>query len=211
MERIKKFSTFRIIEHAISIVTFLILAVTGLIQRYHDLEISKNLIIFLGGIDMVRIIHRSVGMIFSFEVLMHILAGAVSLYRGVEPQILITARDFRDVIHNIRYYLGFESKPAATGLFTYRQKFEYWGIVTGSIIMSITGIILKYPVDTTKILPGILIPASKIIHSNHALIIVIIMVWHIYNAIFNPEVFPLNKSIFTGYVEGASKTIIKKL
>jgi hypothetical protein len=46
---------------------------------------------------------------------------------------------------------------------------------------------------------GEIIPAAKVLHSNEALVVfLIISVWHIYNAIFSPEVFPLNMSIFTG-------------
>jgi hypothetical protein len=33
------------------------------------------------------------------------------------------------------------------------------------------------------------------------LIFLLIGIWHIYDSMFSPEVFPLNKSIFTGYVE----------
>jgi hypothetical protein len=32
------------------------------------------------------------------------------------------------------------------------------------------------------------------------LIFILIAVWHIYNAIFSPEVFPLDTSIFTGKI-----------
>ena len=38
-------------------------------------------------------------------------------------------------------------------------------------------------------------------HSNEALVIVVLIaVWHIYNSIFSPEVFPLDTSILTGYI-----------
>ncbi len=51
------------------------------------------------------------------------------------------------------------------------------------------------------ILPGEIIPAAKVLHTNEALVVfLIIAIWHIYNAIFSPEVFPLDTSIFTGYI-----------
>lgn len=200
-ERIKKFSSFRIAEHALAMVSFFILAITGLVQKFHDLEISRYIISLSGGIDMVRFIHRNTGLFFCFQIVVHILYGTIELYRGTEPKILIRKKDFRDAIHNLKYYLGFELKPASTELFTYRQKFEYWGILTGSLIMASTGLILRFPVTAADILPGIFIPAAKLIHSNHAIILAIIFLWHLYNSIFNPEVFPLNRSIFTGYVQ----------
>jgi len=33
------------------------------------------------------------------------------------------------------------------------------------------------------------------------LIFLMMTVWHIYDSMFSPDVFPLNKSIFTGYSE----------
>ncbi len=199
-ERIKKFSSFRICEHAIAMIVFFVLIFTGLPQKFYNLEISKTIINLFGGIDMMRLIHRNTGLFFCLQLLAHIIYGATGLYRGVETTIFITKKDFRDAIHNLKYYLGFETMPATTDLFTYRQKFEYWGVLTGSILMALTGLILRFPVTATDILPGILIPASKVIHSNHAMILVIIIIWHLYNSVFNPEVFPLNRSIFTGYV-----------
>lgn len=198
-ERIRKFSSFRIAEHALAMITFFILSVTGLVQKFHDLDISRSIINFLGGIDMIRLIHRNTGLFFCLQIIVHIFYGALELYRGVEPKILIRKKDFLDAIHNLKYYLGFEQKPAPVDLFSYRQKFEYWGIITGSILMALTGLILRFPVKAADLLPGIFIPAAKLIHSNHAVILAIIFLWHLYNSIFSPEVFPLNKSIFTGY------------
>lgn len=197
--KIRKFSSFRIAEHALAMITFFILALTGLVQKFHDLDISRYIITLSGGIDMIRFIHRNTGLFFCLQVIVHILYGALELYRGVEPEILIRKKDFEDAIHNLKYYLGFEPQPAPVDLFTYRQKFEYWGILTGSILMALTGLILRFPVTAASILPGIFIPAAKLIHSNHAIILSIIFLWHLYNSIFSPEVFPLNKSIFTGY------------
>jgi hypothetical protein len=50
-------------------------------------------------------------------------------------------------------------------------------------------------------MPGEIIPAAKVLHTNEALVVfLIIAIWHIYNAIFSPEVFPLDTSIVTGYI-----------
>jgi cytochrome b subunit of formate dehydrogenase len=132
----------------------------------------------------------------------HIVTAAVGIIlRRWQPSMVINKNDFMDAIHNIRYYLGIESSPAPCDRYTYKQKFEYWGILTGGLMMIVTGLILWFPVLVTRFLPGELIPAAKALHSNEALVIVLLIaVWHIYNAIFSPEVFPLDTSIFTGYI-----------
>jgi formate dehydrogenase subunit gamma len=64
-----------------------------------------------------------------------------------------------------------------------------------------TGLILWFPAFITRFLPGEVIPAAKVLHTNQAfLMFLIIALWHIYNSIFSPEVFPLDTSIFTGYI-----------
>jgi cytochrome b subunit of formate dehydrogenase len=67
--------------------------------------------------------------------------------------------------------------------------------------MMATGFILWFPVMVTHFLPAELIPAAKAAHTNEALLaFLVIIIWHIYNAIFSPEVFPLDDAIFTGKI-----------
>ncbi len=67
--------------------------------------------------------------------------------------------------------------------------------------MLTTGFVLWFPVEVTRFLPGELIPAAKTAHSMEALLaFLVIVTWHIYNAIFSPEVFPLDTTIFTGKI-----------
>ena len=54
----RRFSTTRIIEHWIQLLTFSALVVTGLSQRFYTLDISRWFILHAGGIDSVRLIHR---------------------------------------------------------------------------------------------------------------------------------------------------------
>jgi cytochrome b subunit of formate dehydrogenase len=115
--------------------------------------------------------------------------------------MLITKDDLRNAVHNIRYYLGMEIYPAKGGRYSYTQKFEYWGILTGALLMIATGAVLWKPMFITRFMTGQIIPAAKVLHSNEALVVFLIIAgWHIYNAIFSPEVFPLNGSIFTGHI-----------
>lgn len=200
--KIKRFSTYRIAEHWMYMATFIVLVVTGLSQKFHSLDISFWLISHLGGIDYARLIHRYAGMVFLVVTTFHIITGIVGIAaKKWPPSMVINKKDFSDVIHNIRYYLGIEAQPAACDRYSYRQKFEYWGVLIGSIIMVFSGLILWFPVFVTQFLPGEVIPAAKVMHTNQGfLMFLIIAIWHIYNSIFSPEVFPIDKSIFTGSI-----------
>lgn len=200
--RIKRFSTYRIAEHWIHMATFIVLVVTGLSQKFYFLDISMWLIFHLGGIDYVRLIHRYTGIIFLIAVSIHVITGIMGIaFRRWKPTMVINKKDFIDAVHNIKYYIGMEDHPAICDRYSYRQKFEYWGVLISSIIMVFSGLILWFPVFVTRLLPGEIIPAAKVLHTNQALLIfVIIALWHIYNSIFSPEIFPLDKGIFTGYI-----------
>jgi cytochrome b subunit of formate dehydrogenase len=150
----------------------------------------------------VRIVHRYAGILFSLAVAAHVLSAIVGLVvKKWQPSMVITKNDFMNAVHNIRYYLGNEPYPAPGGKYSYTQKFEYWGILTGGFLMIFTGAVLWKPLLITSFVSGEIIPASKVLHTNEALVVfLIIALWHVYNAVFSPEVFPLNMSIFSGSI-----------
>lgn len=199
---VKRFSGARIAEHWIHVATFMVLVCTGLSQKFFSLDASQWIILHLGGIDSVRVIHRFAGVLFSVEVIVHLVVAAVGIVHGRwQPSMVITKKDFTDLVADISYYVNMQDEPARGARYTYKQKFEYWGILTGVLLMMLTGIILWFPVAVAGFLPGEVIPASKVLHTNEALVVfLIISIWHVYNSIFSPEVFPLDTVIFTGYI-----------
>jgi cytochrome b subunit of formate dehydrogenase len=156
----------------------------------------------MGGIDMVRMLHRFTGLVFAGLTFLHLYVGITGiLFRKWQPSIAVSKNDFTDAIHNIKYYLGMKNHPALCGHYNYVQKFEYWNVLIAGFLMIASGLVLIFPLFVTRFLPGEIIPAAKLLHSNEALLVLLIIaIWHIYNAIFSPEVFPLNSSIFTGYI-----------
>jgi formate dehydrogenase subunit gamma len=200
--RIRRFSAYRIVEHWAIILTTIVLFATGLSQRFWHLGASQWFILKMGGIDNVRIGHRYMGILFALVLLQNIMVAVLGVMRkGWQPTMLITNKDFADAFHDIRYYFGMESHPARCDRYDYMEKFEYWTILIGGVLMIGTGFILWLPTLVTRLLPGEVIPVAKALHSNEALVIFLLnAIWHIYNAAFAPEVFPLDTSIFTGYI-----------
>lgn len=200
--KIKRFSLYRIVEHQAAMLTFAVLVITGLSQKYHEFGLSQWIIISLGGVDMVRIIHRYTGVVFGMLTILHITIASIGLIFHKWPaSIVINKNDFTDAIDNIKYYFGITNQPARCGRYDYKQKFEYWGVVVGGLLMIGTGLVLWFPTQVVQYFPGEFIPAAKAAHTNEALLaFLVIIVWHLYNAVFSPEVFPLDTSIFTGKI-----------
>lgn len=204
-EYIVRFTLHRQLEHHINAILFIALCVTGLAQRFYTAGWAESVISWLGGIDSTRVIHRYAGILFGLAILQHIAVGLHGLlYRGWRPSIFIHRDDFRHALINLRYYFGMTDQPARCHRYDYKQKFEYWGVVLGGILMVATGLLLWFPVELFRLfpfLPGQIIPAAKVAHSNEAMLaMLVIVIWHIYNAVFSPEVFPLDTSIFTGKI-----------
>lgn len=199
---IKRFHSIRIIEHWLHALLFLILVVTGLSQKFYYLDISEYIILHLGGIDFVRFIHRYTGIFFAIYFMMHSFIALVGVLSGRwRPTMIITKKDFNDAVHNIKYYMGIERYPAPCDRYNYRQKFDYWSVLISSIIMITTGLMLWFPIFFTKFLPGEIIPAAHVMHTNQGMVVfIIIALWHIYNSVFSPDVFPIDTVIFTGYI-----------
>jgi formate dehydrogenase subunit gamma len=197
---VMRFSPRQRVEHALGGLLFFVLAVTGLTQEFFRVGWAAWMIGAMGGIDRVRWVHRAMGIAFTVVVMEHLATALWQVASGhARPSIVPTRKDFRDAIQTMRYYLRLSDKEARFDRFDYRQKFEYWGLVLGSLLMIVTGFMLYFPIVTTRFLPGEVIPAALIAHGREGLLaFLVIIIWHFYNVLLSPEVFPFDASIFTG-------------
>ena len=199
---ITRFNVRQRIEHIALMVIFTALALTGLLQRFYTGWFAEWAIAGIGGVETIRVIHRIFGGIFTLALAYHLFMLTYGMIvKRSRQSMLITRKDFTDVVDSLRFALGVSSKRPEFGRFNYRQKFEYWGLMFGSVIITATGLILMFPVIVTNILPGQFVAASVVIHGWEATLAVLtIIVWHFYEVLFRPDVFPADTTIFTGKI-----------
>jgi formate dehydrogenase subunit gamma len=197
-----RFSTQQRVEHFITMVVFALLCLTGLPQKFHEAGWAHALVDFFGGIDRTRWLHRLCGVVLAISTVVHFInASLLMLSKRVGFTMVPTRQDFEDAILQLRFYLGMTNQYPHYDRYDYKQKFEYWGLVFGNVIMVVTGLILYFPVLFAAAFPGQIIPAAKVAHSNEGLMaFFVITIWHIFNAHLQPDVFPFDASIFTGKI-----------
>ncbi|MHB1193557.1 MAG: cytochrome b/b6 domain-containing protein [Longimicrobiales bacterium] len=199
VETVERFTRMERIEHASSALTFIALVITGLPQTRPDLAIAQWIISSMGGIWPTRLIHRTIGVIFVVLMLAHVTRAVVkALQQNRLPVMVPIRKDFEDVLQTFRHFLLGEPMPKV-GKFDFSEKFEYWGLFLGGVVMSSTGVILLFPELVTQVLPGVIVAATRIMHGMEATFaVMVVILWHSWGVILRPDVFPLDTSIFTG-------------
>ena len=103
-------------------------------------------------------------------------------------EVITVRKDFADVLQTFRHYL-FRAPLPRVAKFDFSQKFEYWGLFLGGLVMSGTGIALVFPELVTQVLPGVVLAALRVMHGLEATFAVLVVtLWHAYGVIFRPEV-----------------------
>lgn len=196
----KVYPRFRLgarIEHFILMTSFTVLGFTGLVQKYAVLAVGEWFINLFGGIEMTRFIHRTAAVVLVLGSFYHLLTSAYRLFVKHERMLMIPdKKDLQDLLDTIRYNLGMSKQHPKMRKFNFGEKFEYWAVVWGTLVMALTGFVLWNPIAFSSVFPGQLIPAAKAAHGGEALLAVLaIIVWHMYNVHlkhFNPSMFTGN-------------------
>ena len=186
------------VQHSLMLASFLVLALTGLPQKYIYLNnhYLDDLIDLMGGLEWVRVLHRWAATVLMLVTVYHLLAAAHRvLVRCVSLSMLPRYQDVVDALQTVRYNLGRAAARPRMGRFTWEEKVEYWSLIWGTVVMIATGFMLWNPIATARWLPGQWIPAAQVVHGGEALLAILaVLVWHFYSV----HLRQFNRSMFTG-------------
>jgi formate dehydrogenase gamma subunit len=193
----KQYPRFRVgaqVEHWVLVVSFTVLCVTGLPQKYVEFPFSQSLIDLMGGIETTRLIHRWAAFVLIAGSIYHIITNAYRFFvKHERMRIVPDKKDAEDLRDYVLYNIGFKKEHPKMRKFNFGEKFEYWAVVWGTGVMIITGFMLLNPIATTSVLPGQFIPAALAAHGWEAVLAAsAIIVWHLYNVLirqFNPSMW----------------------
>jgi len=198
---VTRFNVLERLEHLGAMITFTTLVLTGLPQIAPTTSPGDWFIDLFGGIGNLRLVHRATGFMFVALLVLHVGRGVLGVLRERRlPEIVPREQDFLNAVQTVRHFLRGAPRPKV-GRFDASEKFEYWGLFFGGMLMTVTGLALVFPEAVTQFLPGVVVAAMRTIHGLEATFaVLVVLLWHSYGVIFKPEVFPLDTSIFTGKI-----------
>lgn len=205
--RVRRFTGIDRLTHVLLIVTFMILAVTGAAQVVMHTDWGRQLLWLMGGYQQVKAVHIAAGwaMTIGFAVYIIMALARVDWSRPGRslfgPDSLIpTWRDFKEFGQRFLWFLGLAKAPRFER-WTYLEKFDYWAVFWGIPLLFITGLMLYYPIETSRILPGWTLNVASVLHRAEAVLaLVYIVLIHLVFGHFRRSTFPLNDAMFTGGV-----------
>jgi formate dehydrogenase gamma subunit len=182
-------------EHAALFLSFTVLLLTGLPQKYFN-SWGYQVITTPDRLVLFRRIHHIAAVVLILEVVYHLGRGIyLMVRRQLGGDIFPTWQDVRDAWQMVKYLLFLRKEKPSFGKFNFEQKFTYWFLFLGIGIMVVSGLIMWFPIFITRFLPGAIIPAAQLAHSSEAIAAgVFVVIWHFYHV----HVERLNLSIFTG-------------
>jgi len=205
----RRFTTFQRILHVVMLLSFMLLAATGMTLKFSWMGWAKLFSRMVGGFEAMGALHRvgAVTMITIF--IIHLVdvrkqkraSGKTwKEYIFSRDSLMFNGKDGREFVGSIKWFFGKGERPRY-GRYTYWEKFDYFAVFWGMLIIGCTGLFLWFPEIFTTVLPGWFVNVATIIHSDEALLAVaFIFTIHFFNTHFRLDKFPMDPVIFTGRV-----------
>ena len=218
-EEIKYFTRFGKnfrFQHITLLLSTVMLILTGVPLKFPKNGASQFIIDLFGGAAGARSIHHFFALGLIFIGIYHLIysfwssSGRKDFY-----ELLPSLKDFSNLINQLKYYLGYRKEKVKYGRFSYVEKFDYWAVYWGLIMMIGTGAVmwlfqgkfepfifgeieLSFGPD---IVTNSVYAIAREMHSDEALLATLVIVgWHFYNVHLNPHKFPMSKVWLTGKV-----------
>ncbi len=198
----RRFTRGMTIGHLILTISFTVLALSGFALRYPESWWAS--LIFHGetGLAARGLVHRVAALVL---VGIAIVNGCFLLFtksgRRELGYLMMSFRDLRDVVFNLGYMVGLRKEPPKFDRYSYIEKFEYWGMWWGTMLMIATGFSMWFVNVFLRFLPKVALDVIALIHFYEAwLAVLTIVVWHLYYMIFDPHTYPMNWSWVTGRI-----------
>lgn len=200
------------IQHMLTFVTFLMLAFTGLPIAFIEHFWAVPLNTVLGGVDVTRVIHRTLAAAMIFAMFYHIVTITLIVIIRLKQKrfellrtVIPTMKDARDFKEDMLYFAGKRMQRPEMDKYMYKQKLHYFAAAFGNIVMIVSGSSFIFPEIWASILPAGVASyfqeMMRLSHPHEALLaLLVIAFWHWYNVHLAPGRFPMQWTFLTGKI-----------
>lgn len=189
------------IQHGSLLISFFLLVVTGFALRYPD----AWWVMWVRGLspwmfEIRGIVHRIAAVILVTASLYHLYyISFVPRGKQLVRDLLPRRDDVTEALEVLKYNLGITKEKPLLGRFCYIEKAEYWALIWGTIVMTITGVILWFDNTFLGLLTKLGWDIARTVHFYEAWLATLsIIVWHFYFVLFNPDTYPINLAFWKG-------------
>lgn len=204
-----RFDRYHRVTHVCLMASFLGLAATGLPLIFSSEPWAPWLSRAFGGFQRAGTFHRLFATVLIATFLAHVGRVVYRVYIRKEfnllwgPDSMVPQpRDVIEMYQHFKWFVGLGPRPRF-GHFTYWEKFDYWAVFWGMLIIGGSGLLLWFPTTFSLVMPGWIFNIAFLIHGEEALLAVgFIFTIHFFNGHLRPEKFPMDLVIFTGRVSG---------
>jgi cytochrome b subunit of formate dehydrogenase len=220
-----RFNPLERILHVMLIYSFTILVLTGMPLKFFNTGWARTLMALLGGVETAGYLHRVAALIMVLMFGIHVFSLFKNFIRKIKtfknpetgkysvkvfiqylfrPDSIIPSwKDVTDFWNHQKWFFGKGEKPKFDR-WTYWEKFDYFAVFWGMVIIGLSGVVMWTPGFFTKVFPGWIINVALIIHIYYALLAAgFIFTFHFFNVHFRIEKFPMDTIIFSGRMSHA--------
>jgi cytochrome b subunit of formate dehydrogenase/5-methylcytosine-specific restriction endonuclease McrA len=184
-------------QHLILLTSFIVLVITGFALKFPDSWLAEALAM---GEKLRSITHRVAGVILIGAGIYHVFYLAITRDgRRLICDFAPRPKDAFDAWGTMCFYLGVSKEKPKFGRFSYAEKAEYWALVWGTALMAVTGVMMWAKVWVGDLLARWWVDVATAIHFYEAILATLaIIVWHFYQVLFDPDVYPMNWAWWDG-------------
>jgi formate dehydrogenase gamma subunit len=191
------------IAHAGVILSFPTLVYTGFALKYPDTLWAWPILLWERHFAFRGAVHRAAAVILIAAAVYHVIHLAVVRQDRSRflKAMLPTHKDLSDLVQVFTYNLGLEKTEPTFAKFNYAEKMEYWAFMWGTVVMTVSGLLLWFNNFTLRHFPKWIADAATAAHYYEGLLATFsILLWHFYMVIFDPLVYPMDTAWLNGKV-----------
>jgi formate dehydrogenase subunit gamma len=211
-EQVVRFNNHLKYQHYLVMIFATLAGAIGLCQAFPDWTVGRWFLEGVwGGLEAKRHFHHYFCYVVDGTVLYFFvyLIYKFIIKKEDASAMLPKFQDIKDMMIMNLYILGLREEEPSYGRYTFGQKIDFYLIVVGIPVLSLTGLSMYYTSVSELIISPLGIAIAAVIHRSVAIFLVwFVLSVHIYYAHLAPNLFPINTVILTGKMSKARYEVL---